>query len=185
MWEYAASIRPSRELPHVPGSCLHRRAGFGFPRRRGGTGPGQADEQTLKEGKIAADEQSLLKFFRERTLTDAQRDRIAALIAKTGDDSFDVREEATAELMKLGGPAIGPLRQAADPRSPNVEVARRAGHCLELLKAPGVGTVHAAARTLARHKPAGAAAVLLAFLPFGEDESTQEAIRSLHHTGGP
>ena len=134
------------------------------------------DEQTLKESKIAADEQSLLKFFRDRTLTDAQRDQIAALIAKTGDDSFEVREEATAELLKLGGPAIGSLRQAADPRSTNVEVARRAERCLELLKAPGVGTIHAAARTLGRRKSAGAAGVLLAYLPFGDDDSTREAV---------
>ncbi|MBY0521980.1 MAG: PQQ-binding-like beta-propeller repeat protein [Gemmataceae bacterium] len=138
--------------------------------------PIQADEQTLKEAKVAADNPALLKFFRERTLTDVQRDKIKGLIARMADEDFLVRERATAELVGMGGQAVSLLRQAINGRDADIEVVRRAERCLETSKAPGIDAVNAAARLLGHRKVDGGSTVLLAYLPLADDESTQDAI---------
>jgi hypothetical protein len=51
--------------------------------------------------------------------------RIDELIAQLGDDSFDVRERATAALVEIGKPALEKLQKAADA-SDDVEVRKRA-----------------------------------------------------------
>ena len=48
----------------------------------------------------------MLDFFRKQTLTDADRKRIPLLIKQLGDDAFEVREKASAELRAIGRKAI-------------------------------------------------------------------------------
>jgi HEAT repeat protein len=122
----------------------------------------------------SADSPALLGFFRQRTLSDTARDRVQVLIRQLGDDSFDVREKASANLVALGPPIV-PLLHRAESSS-DQEVASRARDCLKLLDRPAAGlTPVSAARLLALRKPAGAAATLLAYLPFAEDASAADA----------
>src|SRR5262249_50294182 len=88
-----------------------------------------ADETTLKEAHIAADGPSLLDFFRRRTLNTTDLTRIKELIAQLGDDSFDVRQNASAELKKIGPVAVPLLRQAT--KDFDIEIVRRAEDCLK------------------------------------------------------
>src|SRR5262249_12700389 len=63
--------------------------------------------------------------------------------------------------------------------------ARRAQHCLQAIE-QGQGPVlaEAAARLLAERKPAGATEVLLAYLPFADDESVEgEVLAALAAVG--
>jgi HEAT repeat protein len=134
------------------------------------------DEALLKEAKIATDGPGLLDFFRKRTINASDEEKIKTAIRELGDDSFEVREEASAQLVAIGTRALPLLREAA--KDADVEVSRRAKDCLRRIEQGGTAqVVAAAARTLTRTKPAEAAEVLLAYLPSAEDETVAEEVR--------
>src|SRR5262249_40263233 len=92
------------------------------------------------------------------------------------DNSFPVREKASSALVALGNVAVPSLRQALT--DPDIEIVRRAENCLRLIeKGYGAAVPAAAARALARRKPAGAADVLLGYLPVAENEAVAEEVR--------
>jgi HEAT repeat protein len=129
----------------------------------------------------------LLDEFRKRTRGEADRDQVARLIRELGDDSYDVRQKATERLKGLGARAAPMLRPAAN--HPDVEVRQRAQALLEEIDKEGAAALPASApRLVALRKPAGAAEVLLAYLPCAEDEDAaaevQAALRSVALPGG-
>ncbi|MBV9125217.1 MAG: HEAT repeat domain-containing protein [Planctomycetes bacterium] len=136
-----------------------------------------ADEQLLQAANVPTDGPGLLDFFRKRTLPDAEGKRIQELIHQLGDDSFETREKACHLLVAMGTAAVSPLRQAA--HSSDLEVAQRAEKCLKLIESGSGATVPAAAaRLLARRNPPGATEVLLAYLPFAENEIAAKEVRA-------
>jgi HEAT repeat protein len=146
------------------------------PLHAAGAKDSAGDEQILKAADVAATDDALLAFFGARTIRDADREKIKAIVVQLGDDSFEVREKASAALLGIGSAAEPALRQAL--KSPDVEVQRRAEDCLRQIKrGTGSAVVAAAARTLARRKPAAAAEVLLAYLPFADNEGVAEEVR--------
>jgi hypothetical protein len=150
-----------------------------LPAGRGGSAdapPGGADEATLKAARLGSDGPSLLGYFRQRTVGEADRARIVSLIRQLGDPAFAVREKASAELEAVGLPAVGLLRQAE--RDPDVEIVRRAERCLQRIeKVPSTALSAAAARLVARRPPDGAADVLLNYLPLADDETVGDEVR--------
>src|SRR5437660_1613980 len=66
----------------------------------------KAAEALLRDGKVGTDGPALLRFFRERTPSPAQRERLARLARELGDDEFEVREKATRALIAAGRPAV-------------------------------------------------------------------------------
>ncbi|HZY83573.1 MAG TPA: HEAT repeat domain-containing protein [Gemmataceae bacterium] len=142
---------------------------------------GAGDEEVLRGAKVGTDGPALLDFLRRHTLGAETEARVRVLVRQLGDDSFDRRERASRELVALGGLARPFLRQAAT--DPDAEVARRAQDCLRQIDkkgpaAEGSPQVAAAAlRRVARLKPAGAARVLLAYLPSAEGEALAEEVR--------
>jgi hypothetical protein len=135
----------------------------------------QADEKLLKDAKLDTDGPALLAFFRQRTLTDADRKQLVALVGRLGSDRFAEREEASRQLIARGTSALPFLREAI--QSADAEVARRAQECVEQIEAgPGSALPMAAARLLARRKPDGAVAALLAYVPYADDETVEEEI---------
>jgi hypothetical protein len=139
--------------------------------------PVKQDEETLKAAKIATDGPGLLEFFRRRTLTNADLKRIKELIHDLGDDSFETRQNASAQLVNIGAPAVPLLKQAL--KDTDIEVVRRAEDCLKRIET-GTSTVlvATAARLLAVRKPEGTSDVLLAFLPVADEEMVAEAVRA-------
>jgi HEAT repeat protein len=116
------------------------------------------------EGTWALDE------VRKRTLVDGDRDKGLALIQKLGDDNFDVRQQAEADLKAIGPAMVPLLRQALT--SPDVEVRQRAQACLRSIEQDKAAPLPLAVpRVLALRKPAGAVEVALNYLPFAEDET--------------
>jgi hypothetical protein len=137
---------------------------------------GAEDEKFLKAAGLPTDGAGLLKFFRDRTPSTKSRDRLAALVRQLGDRSFRVREKASRELTAAGEPALEFLR-AAVKNPDDEEVRRRAQQCLKSLQqVPHPARTAAAARLLARRRPQGAAAALLAYLPSADWETVGEEL---------
>jgi hypothetical protein len=137
-----------------------------------------ADERALRAANVGTDGPALLRFFQDRTAGDADRDRIAALIADLGNDSYDRRERASADLVAVGARAEPLLRDAAKNHR-DAEIKRRAGECLRrLARESDPAVLAAAARVLAARRPDGAAEALLAFLPGADDETVADEVRA-------
>jgi hypothetical protein len=146
-----------------------------LPPGRGADTEAEVDEATLKDAGVGTDGPALLAYFRGRTLSPADLRHLQEMVRQLGSDRFQAREEASRELVK-GGLAAAPFLKRA-LRDPDVEVARRASQALEEIEAgPGPGLPMAAARVLARRGPPGAAAALLAFLPFADDSSVEDEV---------
>src|SRR6516225_6524228 len=137
-----------------------------------------ADQETLKIAKVGTDGPSLLKLFRGRTMTPAVRVEILALIKQLGDNSFAVRQKASAALVAKGAVALPLLRTAV--RDSDIEVGRRASACARRIdeKDYDASVLAAAMRVLGAAKPPGTAEVLLAFLPFADDEMLADEVRT-------
>lgn len=141
-----------------------------------GAADSSADEQVLKQAQLATDSPSLLAYFRLRTVGEADRHRIDGLIRQLGDSAYAVRDRATAELSTCGLAAVSQLRQAS--ADADVEIARRAERCLaQIERVPSANLSAAMARLIGQRKPEGAVGVLLAFLPYADDESVADELR--------
>src|SRR5262245_59303606 len=102
----------------------------------GAADPGSSlagDERALKEAGVAIDADSLLDFFRQRTLSETTQQRLITLIKQLGADDFETRERATKELIGLGAHARAALEQAVN--DPDAEVSARAKRCLAAIPA--------------------------------------------------
>jgi hypothetical protein len=133
-----------------------------------------ADEKLLREAKIDVTGSALLALVRKQAPDPAAVAKVRTLIRKLADDSFKVREQASKDLVTLGAVAIPLLRAAA--RDDDDEVARRARSCLRQIRARAgetavnAATIGAVIRLLGLRKPAGAAEVLLNYLPGADPE---------------
>lgn len=139
----------------------------------------KADLETIKSAGYTEDVKSLTDFFRNHTVTEADKARINGIIQKLGDDTFEVRESASAELSRSGVPAIALLRAAINAKDADYEIARRCELALKIIeKVPTRSLATAAARLLAKQKADGITEVLLNYLPLADDESVGEEIRN-------
>jgi HEAT repeat protein len=122
-----------------------------------------------------AAEATSLDFFRRRTFHPAPNE-LRQFIEQLGDPSFEVRERAAERLTLIGGPALPALARAAGDS--DAEVRRLADRCRKQIETgAGADRVRDAARLVAEQKPAGAAAVLLDYLPARVDEPALEALQ--------
>jgi HEAT repeat protein len=136
------------------------------------------DEQTLHSAGLPSDGPSLLAFFRARACTETSRDHLRGLLHRLASASKAERDQAMAELLGLGPLALPALRQTANDMD-HPEAAARASRCLPWLEGPdGYKLLAAAARALAVRKPEGAAAALLAYLPFADDADVIAAVNT-------
>ena len=150
------------------------------------TGDTSADDQkTLKAVGLGVDGPALLDYFRKRTFKEANPKEMETLIKQLGDSDFATREKAFAGLISLGPSALVGLKQAES--NPDTEVQQRAKDLRDRLEAKAEPAIQAAtARLVAKEKPAGAAEVLLAFLPFAPDLTvTDEICKALGSVAAP
>src|SRR5262249_8812057 len=105
-------------------------------------------ERVLSEAKIATDGPALLAYIKKRTLPETDRANLRALVRQLGDDEFEARKKAFAELQAAGKAAEEVLREALQDEDP--EIATSAGLLLEKITSASASTiVAAAARVLA------------------------------------
>jgi hypothetical protein len=136
------------------------------------------DEELLKAAGVAVTGPGLLEFFRQRTLTAADQERIKAQIRQLGDKSFRAREQAATALAARGSSALPALRHALDDGDP--EVRRRVKQCIDVIERGPGSTLPLAALHLVRdRKPDGAPGVLLGYLPFADDEAVDEELLTI------
>ncbi len=133
-----------------------------------------ADEALLRGARIKPDGPGLVEFFRSRvSRSDTDTQKIEALVEKLSSGRFKEREKATADLIAIGAPARPALERAA--KGADADLRKRAEECLAAIDAAGSTDVaHAALRLLRVHKPDGATAALLAYLPAVRDEGIEE-----------
>lgn len=135
------------------------------------------EEQTLRTAKVGGDDSVLLEFLRKETLSDETRKKMKDLIRGLGEPSFQARQKAKEDLVAQGITAVPLLRQAL--KDPDPEVAGLAKECLEAIgKGSDPIVTVAAIRLLAMRKSAGAAEVLLAYLPSAPDEAVAQETRA-------
>jgi hypothetical protein len=135
------------------------------------------EEQALQTAARSDDATAALDYFRKRTPSEAQRRQLRNLIRNLSDGEFEVRQKASADLVASGPVAAGPLRAAA--RSPDAEVARRAQAALAQVRREGTAAIIlSGVKLVVRRRPPETVAVLLAYLPFAEDEGVAEEIRA-------
>jgi HEAT repeat protein len=127
----------------------------------------------------AADGPALIDELKKRTPSDADREKVLALIAKLGDKEAAVRDKAMADLVTLGAEAAPLLRQTQANAEHDAKLAEAAQKCLSQIdpeSAPPLPAV--AARLLALRRPAGAAEAVLAYLPSAEDDQSAGELRA-------
>jgi hypothetical protein len=134
-----------------------------------------ADVKLLKDVRVGTDGAGLLEFFKQRSLTGDDEQRLQELVRQLGSKRFAAREKASRELVQRGTPALKVLRPALT--DPDREIARRAEACIATIEeGPGPALPAAAARLLARRAPAGAVAALLTYLPFADDAMVEQEV---------
>src|SRR5262245_61551494 len=131
--------------------------------------PGGPDDEALLQKHLGgADAGRLLSYLRRQSPTDDERRRLAGLVRQLGDANFRKRDEAARELTAAGWAVLPLLREAV--RDADREVAGRARRiAAEIESGSGLGLPAAVARRLARLRPAGAVAALVAYRPHVED----------------
>jgi len=141
------------------------------------------DLRLLNEAHVDADSANLLALFRSRATAASGQADIAGAIKRLGDEQFPVREKASRELVAAGRIAVPALRAALKDRdAERVRGARECLHAIEQVEGPE--RLEAAARVLSARNPAGAAAALLAYLPYAEDDQQEyELLQALAGAG--
>jgi PQQ-like domain len=141
--------------------------------------PAAPDEKVLRAANLKTDPASLLEFFRQRSLPDAEREKYRAYVKQLGSDVFRQREQAMSALVARGPVVVELLRDAL--KDADLEVARRAERCIQRIQEKDVSfeVPAAASRLLARHKPPGAVETMLAYLPFADNEQVADEARAL------
>jgi hypothetical protein len=139
----------------------------------------KADLETIKSAGYQDDVKSLTEFFRNHTVTEADKARINGIIHRLGEETFEAREVASEELSRCGVPAIALLKSAMNAKDADPEIVRRCDLALKIIeKIPTRSIAVAAARLLATKKEDGITEVLLNYLPLSEDESVGDEIRN-------
>jgi len=138
--------------------------------------PLDEDEQALRAAGIPTDAPGLLKFFADRSLSNADRERFTGLIRQLGDEDFVVREKAQTDLVNAGPRVAILLRRALG--DPDDEVRFRARECLKALSrfAITTGPAASAARIVRAKKIEGLTSVLLDYLPSAPDAGVEEEV---------
>ncbi|MFO0969559.1 MAG: HEAT repeat domain-containing protein [Gemmataceae bacterium] len=135
----------------------------------------EEDRKMLREIGQGSDGPALLEYFRKRTYKEADPKAVTASVKDLADEDFEVREKAYARLLGLGASALVGIKEAE--KSPDTEVKRRAEELRIRIEASAQPNVQSAvARLVGKTRPAGAAEVLLNYIPFAADNNVVDEI---------
>jgi hypothetical protein len=133
------------------------------------------DQKIVRDAGLKGEGPDLLEYFRQRTLKAPDPKEIAALVKQLGDEDFHTREKAFVSLMGMGPAALAGLKSGEN--DPDLEIRKRVGELKLRIDTKAEPTLQmAAARIIAKNKPAGAANALMAYLPFASDPNVIDEI---------
>ena len=140
----------------------------------------ELDKKALDSASLkASDIEGLLKYLKERTLSDTEHTKIQAVIKLLGSEDFDGRLKATSDLERMGPPAIAPLRLASKDDNNPAEVIFRTKEILKRIEKVSHADVAAAAiRALAKVKDPEIVPTLLGFMPVSDSLAVTEQIQA-------
>src|SRR5262245_6115291 len=69
-------------------------------------------ERVLTGAGLKTDGEALVTFFRQRTLSSEDRRKLADTIRRLGDEAYEVRRQASADLVAAGAAAVRFLQEA-------------------------------------------------------------------------
>lgn len=138
----------------------------------------ELDETRLKNAGLQTDGPSLLQFFKKRTLTEDDQEKVRKLIRNLGSRNFRVREDSSTELIARGPVALDLLKESL--KDGDLEIVRRATCCIQRIVEKDVPSevVAAAVRLLAERKPPAAVETLLAYLPAADNDTVADEMRN-------
>jgi HEAT repeat protein len=167
-----------RQLLADSDAAVRLRASHGLADRditRSAQEAAETDEKLLKDQKVPVDGIGLLKFFRDRTLSEADQRRYQDMVRQLGDSSYRKRAKATRQLLDLGSSALPFLRPALTDK--DEEIYRRAAECVRKIESgPATAVPGAAVRVLLRRAPPEALETLLAYVPFADDDTVEDEV---------
>jgi HEAT repeat protein len=135
------------------------------------------DLAVLRRAHLPSTGKELLTFFSRRAAPAPSREAILPLIRKLSADDPVEGDEAVGQLIALGPPTVPLLRQAANDPD-DAELRDRARACVNFIQGPeAADLVLRALRIVARDRPEGAVPVLLAYLPFADNEEVVAAVK--------
>ncbi|MSR52727.1 MAG: hypothetical protein EXS09_05490 [Gemmataceae bacterium] len=174
------AAQPKAEVPPVKPQALPKKGGkVAEEKKDDAFDQVKVDQETIQSAGYSDDVKSLTDFFKNHTVTEADKARISAFIKKLGEESFESREQASEDLSKSGVPAIALLRSAQNAKDADPEIVRRCELALKIIeKVPTRSLAIASARLLATKNEDGMTGALLGYLPLADEESVTDEIRN-------
>lgn len=130
------------------------------------------DEKALADAGVKLTPAGLMRLLDRHAVPPPHGDRIKQAVERLGSDSFEMREAASKELVRMGRHALPALERAQ--RAVDAEVRRRARHCVLRIKREE-STFMPAVRVILRKPPAGA---LRRILALRDKESRLECLQA-------
>jgi HEAT repeat protein len=131
----------------------------------------------LDAALLPTNDAGLVNFFQLRERGEPAQGTLDQLIEKLRASTADFRQQACADLVAIGTPALPRLRALVRDGGRSAALARR---CVTAIETDGGVLTSAAARLLAHRRASNAPRVLLAYLPHAENDSAvQDIVESL------
>jgi HEAT repeat protein len=147
-----------------------------------GAEPADPDQARLDAALLPTDDSGLANFFHLRARGEPARGTLDQLLDALSAPAPDTRQQACAELVAIGVPALPRLRALMHEGGRPAALARQ---CVSAIEGDGGALTSAAAHLLARRRSVGAPGLLLTYLPHVENDTVlqevQEALRTLGH----
>jgi HEAT repeat protein len=148
-----------------------------FARDGRGADPVDPDQARLHAALLPTDHAGLVHFFHLRERGEPVQGTIDQLIENLGTSTFDARQQACADLVAIGTPALPRLRALVREGGRPAALAR---HCVTAIETDRGVLTGAAARLLTHRRAPDACRVLFAYLPHAENDSVlQDLLESL------
>ena len=134
--------------------------------------PSAADLTILREARLPSDPASLIAYLQTRSQPQRSEQDIHELVGRLTSTSGDERSRAITEIVRVGPATVPALRMlASDSTDAGSSAARQ---CLSTLELESNSLSGAVLRVTAARRVAAAAAALIAFVPYAEDEGVVE-----------
>ena len=134
------------------------------------------DQARLDTAMLSTSNAGLVTFLQLRERGEPRQGTLDQLIENLGASAPDTRQQACADLVSIGTPALPRLRALAREGGRSATLARR---CETAIEGDGGILTSAAARLLANRRASDATRTLLAYLPHAENDRVLQDIVEL------